>query len=106
MVSINKFKELDLRIAKILKAEKVDGSEKLLKLDIDLGDEKRELVAGVARFYSPEDLIGREIVVVANLEPKVLMGIESQGMLLAADVDGKPVFLKPDEEVPVGTKIR
>jgi methionine--tRNA ligase beta chain len=63
-------------------------------------------VAGIAKFYQPEDLIGREIVVVVNLEPKTLMGIESQGMLLAADVEGRPVLLRPDKEVPPGTKIR
>lgn len=106
MINLNKFKELNLRIAKILKAERIKGSEKLLVLDIDLGDEKRQLVAGIANFYSPEDLIDKEIVVVANLEPKVLMGTESQGMLLAADVDGRPVLLRPEEEVPPGTTIR
>jgi methionine--tRNA ligase beta chain len=77
-----------------------------LKLVIDLGKEKRQLVAGIGKFYKPEDLIGKEIVVVVNLEPKNLMGIESQGMLLAADVDGEPVILIPEKEVPPGTKIR
>jgi len=70
---------------------------------VDLGDEKRQLVAGIAKYYKLEDLIGKEIVVVANLEPKKLMGIESQGMLLAANVDGKPVILIPEKEVPPGT---
>jgi len=106
MVNFDDFQKLDLKIAKIVKAEKVEGSEKLLRLEIDLGEEKRQLVAGIAKFYSPEDLIHREIVVVANLEPRVLMGIKSQGMLLAADVEGRPVLLKPDEDVPVGTRIR
>jgi len=106
MVNFDDFQKLDLKIAKIVKAEKVEGSEKLLRLEIDLGEEKRQLVAGIAKFYSPEDLIHREIVVVVNLEPRVLMGIKSQGMLLAADVEGRPVLLKPDEDVPVGTKIR
>ncbi len=106
MVNFDDFQKLDLKIAKIVKAEKVEGSEKLLKLEIDLGEEKRQLVAGIAKFYSPEDLINRKIVVVANLEPRVLMGIKSQGMLLAADVEGRPVLLKPDEDVPVGTRIR
>lgn len=106
MISFEDFKKLDLRMAKILEAEKIDGSEKLLKLKIDLGDEKRQIVAGIAQFYKSEDLIGKEIVVVANLEPKKLMGIESQGMLLAANVNDQPVILIPEKEVPPGTKIR
>jgi methionine--tRNA ligase beta chain len=100
------FQKIDLRVGKVLEAEKVEGSEKLLKLIVDLGSEKRQLVAGIAKYYNPEDLIGKEIVVVANLEPKKLMGIESQGMLLAADVNGEPVILIPEKEVPPGTKIR
>jgi methionine--tRNA ligase beta chain len=100
------FQKIDLRIGKILKAEKVEKSEKLLKLVVDLGDEKRQLVAGIGKVYEPDDLVGKEIVVVANLEPKNLMGIESQGMLLAADVNGEPVILIPEKEVPPGTKIR
>jgi methionine--tRNA ligase beta chain len=106
MISFEEFQKIDLRVGKILEAEKVENSNKLLKLKVDLGDEKRQLVAGIAKFYQPEDLIGREIVVVVNLEPKTLIGIESQGMLLAADFESKPVLLKPDEEVPPGTKIR
>ncbi len=106
MVNFNEFQKIDLRVAKIVEAEKVEGADKLLKLKVDLGEEKRQLVAGIANFYQPEDLIGKEIVVVTNLEPKTLMGIESQGMLLAADVKGQPVLLKPDKEVPPGTKIR
>jgi len=100
------FQKIDLRVGKVLEAEKVEGSEKLLKLIVDLGSEKRQLVAGIAKYYKPEDLIEKEIVVVANLEPKNLMGIESQGMLLAADVNGEPVILIPEKEVPPGTKIR
>ena len=106
MISFEEFQKIDLRVGKIVEAEKIEGADKLLKLKVDLGAEKRQLVAGIAKFYQPKNLIGREIVVVVNLEPKTLMGIESQGMLLAADVEGKPVLLKPDEEVPPGTKIR
>ncbi|GAI32395.1 unnamed protein product [marine sediment metagenome] len=93
-------------MAKIIEAEKVEGSDKLLKLQIDLGEEKRQIVAGLGRFYQPEDLIGREIVVVVNLEPRKIFSLESQGMLLAADNKDKPVLLEPDKEVPAGTKIR
>jgi len=105
-INFEEFQKIDLRVGKIIEAEKIEGTDKLLKLKVDLGEEKRQLVAGIAKFYQPEDLIGKEIVVVANLEPKILRGIESQGMLLAADVEGKPVLLKPDQEVPPGTKIR
>jgi len=105
-INFEEFQKIDLRIGKVIEAERIEGTDKLLKLKVDLGEEKRQLVAGIAKFYQPEDLIGKEIVVVANLEPKIFRGIESQGMLLAADVEGKPVFLKPDEEVPPGTKVR
>lgn len=106
MINFEEFQKVDLRIGKIIIAERIDGSEKLLKLGVDLGEEKKQLVAGIGQFYQPEHLIGKEIVVVVNLEPRTLKGIESQGMLLAADIEGKPVLLKPDEEVPLGTKIR
>jgi methionine--tRNA ligase beta chain len=106
MISFDEFKKLDLRVAKVIRAEKIEGSKNLLRLEIDLGSEKRQIIAGISQFYEPEDLIGKEIVVVANLEPKKLMGIESQGMLLAAEKDGEPVILVPEKEVPPGTTIR
>jgi methionyl-tRNA synthetase len=106
MISFEDFQKIELKVAKIIEAEKIEKSEKLLKLIVDLGNEKRQLVAGIAKYYKPEDLIGKEIVVVANLEPKKLMGIESQGMLLAANVDGEPVILIPEKEVPPGTKVK
>jgi len=105
MVTFEEFKKLDLRVGKIIKAEKINGSEKLLRLEVDTGKEKRQLVAGIGKFYNPEEIIGKEIIVIANLEPKIIFGIESQGMLLAANVDGQPVILTPDKEVPAGTKI-
>jgi len=105
-INFEEFQKIDLRVGKIIEAERIEGTEKLLKLKVDLGEEKRQLVAGIAKFYQPENLIGKEIVIVANLEPKTFRGIESQGMLLAADVEGRPVILKPDKEVPPGTKVR
>ncbi|HOK35499.1 MAG TPA: methionine--tRNA ligase subunit beta [Candidatus Pacearchaeota archaeon] len=105
MITFEEFQKLDLRIAKVINAEKINGSEKLLKLEIDLGDEKRQIVAGIAKFYEPENLLGKEIVVIANLEPREIMGVESQGMLLAAEIDGEPVLLKPEKEIPPGAKI-
>ena len=105
-INFEEFQKIELKVAKIIQAERIKESEKLLKLQIDLGEEKRQIVAGLAKFYQPENLVGKEIVVVANLEPRMIFGLKSQGMLLAADVNGKPVLLKPDEEVPPGTKIR
>ena len=105
-ISFEEFKKIDLRAAKILAAEKVAGSEKLIKLQITLGDEERQVVAGIAQFYQPENLVGREIIVVANLEPRKLMGLESQGMLLAADDNGQPVLLNLDREVPPGSVVK
>lgn len=105
-VSFSEFKKLDLRIGEIVEAEKVEGSRKLVRLVVDLGNERRQLVAGIAEYYEPRDLVGKQIVVVANLQPRKFMGIESQGMLLAAVVDeGKPVLLAPEEKVPPGTQV-
>lgn len=106
MISFEDFQKLDLRVAKITETEKVEGADKLLKLQIDMGGKQKQIVAGIAEYYNAEELVGREIVVVVNLEPRTLKGVESQGMLLAADEDGKPVLLMPDKEVPPGTKIR
>ncbi len=104
-VSFSDFKKLDLRVGEIIEAKKVEGSRKLVRLMVNLGNERRQLVAGVAEYYDPEDLIGKQIVVVANLQPRKFMGIESQGMLLAAVVDGRPVLLSPEEKVPPGTPV-
>lgn len=107
MVSLEEFQKLDLRIAKVLAAENVEGTEKLLRLELDIGDgARRQIVAGIAQVYQPEELIGKRIVLVANLEPRVVRGIESQGMLLCANADGEPVLLLPDREVKAGVKVR
>ena len=105
-ISLSEFQKLDIRIGRILKAERVEGTRNLIRLEVDIGKEKRQLVAGVAHWYKLEELEGKLIVVLANLEPKKIRGIESQGMLLAADVEGKPVLLTVEEEVPPGTKVR
>ena len=105
MINFEDFKKLDLKVARIIEAERIENSEKLLKLKIDLGDEKRQIVAGLGKTYSPETLRGKEIVVIINLEPRRLLGIESQGMLLAAD-NNEPILLIPEKEIPPGTKIR
>ena len=105
-ISFEDFKKVEIRIGKIISAEKIEGSDKLLKLEVDLGIEKRQVVAGIAQFYNPEDLIGKEIPIVANLEPRVLKGFESQGMILAVDSEGKPVILQPEKEVPPGSEVK
>jgi len=90
-----------------MSAKRVEGSEKLLKLAVSLGAEDRQILAGIGRAYSPEELIEKEIVVVANLEPRMLMGFESQGMLLAATgEDGLPVLVCPDKVVEPGTSLK
>ncbi|WP_025209072.1 methionine--tRNA ligase [Hippea sp. KM1] len=106
-ISIDEFFKVDLRVVKVLEAENVEKSKKLLKLKIDIGEDKpRTLVAGLKEFYKPEELVGRLIVVVANLKPAKLMGIESNGMLLAAKDDkGRPAILSPIEDVKPGSKI-
>ena len=106
MITLDDFKKVELKIARITEAEEVAGAEKLLKLQIDLGGEKRQIVAGIRKSYQAKDLIGREIVVVANLEPRMVMGIESNGMLLAASDDTGPVLLRPDKDVPPGSGIK
>jgi methionine--tRNA ligase beta chain len=105
MINFEEFQKIDLKIGKILEAEKVENSEKLLKLKVDLGEEQRQIIAGIGKVYQPQDLINQEIVVVVNLEPKTLMGFKSQGMLLAADNNGEPILIKPEKEVLPGTKI-
>lgn len=106
MIVYDDFKKVELKIAKIIEAEEVAGAEKLLKLQIDLGSEKRQIVAGIKKTYQAKDLIGREIVVVVNLEPRMVMGLESNGMLLAASDENGPILLRPDKEVAPGSGIK
>ncbi len=106
MISFGEFKKLDLRIGRIIKAEPIADADKLLRLEVDLGSEVRQLVAGIAQQYALDALVGRQIVVLANLEPRTLRGVESQGMLLAADASGKPVLLSPDRVVPPGSVVQ
>ncbi len=106
LIDIEYLKKVDLRIGIVRKAERVPGSKKLLRLEVDLGNEVRQIVAGLAPWYQPEELVGKRIVVVANLKPKKLMGLESQGMLLAAvGRDGKPYPLTVEGDVEAGAKV-
>jgi methionyl-tRNA synthetase len=106
LLSIDDFMKIDLRVALVLSAEPVPGADKLLKLRIDLGTEQRQIVAGIAKAYAAESLVGKRIVVVANLKPAKLRGVESQGMLLAADLGGRPIVATFEEDVAPGTRVR
>lgn len=105
-VTFEEFKKLDIRIGKILSAERVKGTDKLMKLEVDIGHGKRQIVAGIAEFFEPHYLIGKEVPVLLNLETRMIKGIESQGMILAVDVDGKPILLFPEKEVPPGSILK
>ena len=105
-ISYDDFSKLELRVAKIISTEKIPEKSRIIKGTISLGDEERVVIIGGAQFYEPEDLIGKTVIVVANLEPKKMAGIESDAMLLAADVDDKPFWLTVDEDDPEGTMIK
>ncbi len=113
-MTIDEFLKVDLRVARVLGAERIAGSEKLIKLRLLAGDRneageplERQVVAGIGKAYEPEDLVGKEVIIVANLEPRKLMGEESQGMLLAASAEGElPVILTVEREIEPGAKIR
>ncbi len=105
LLDISEFSRVELRVAQVLAAERVPGADKLLKLQIDLGDEKRQIVAGVAQYYSPERITGMKIIVVANLKPAVIRGIESNGMLLAAKKGKQLTLVTPHEDLDAGARI-
>jgi len=105
-ITYDDFAKLDLRTARIVSAEKIPGKSRIIKGVIDLGDEKREVVIGGAEYYQPEELVGKTVVVIANLEPRKIAGFGSNAMLLAADVNDKPFWLTVQEDVPLGTKIK
>ncbi len=105
IIEIGDFKKLDIRIGKIIEAEAIPKSKKLIKLIVDIGSEKRILVAGIAETYQPKDLIGKLVPVLVNLKPITLMGVQSMGMILAAEIDSKAILLTTDKEVPLGSKV-
>ncbi len=106
-ITIDDFAKIELRVAQVKVAERVKGADKLLRLEVDLGTEVRQLVAGIAEAYTPESLIGRKVVIVANLAPRKLRGLESNGMIVAASIEGgKPVLASFLEDVPVGARLK
>jgi methionine--tRNA ligase beta chain len=105
-ITIDEFAKVELRVATIKAAEPHPKADRLLVLKIDLGTEERQLVAGIRAHYTPEELIGKQIVVVANLQPAVLRGVESQGMLLAASDGEKIIVLSPEKPIAAGSQVR
>jgi methionine--tRNA ligase beta chain len=107
IIEYEDFAKLDLRVATIKNAEDVDGADKLIKLDVELGEENRTILAGIKKYYKKEDLIGKQIIIIANLKPRKMKGLESQGMLLAAGGKDEDVcvLISPEKQVKSGTKI-
>jgi methionyl-tRNA synthetase len=106
LISIEEFRRIDLRAGRVVHAERIKKAKKLLRVTVDLGTETRTVVAGIAESYAPETLIGKQVILVANLQPATLMGVESQGMILAAEGDGKVILAGFAEEVSLGAKLR
>lgn len=106
VISFEEFDKTELKVGTVLAAEGVESSNKLVKLSVDLGGEKRQIIAGIRKSYQPEQLLGMQIVVIANLAPRSLAGLESQGMVLAAhDEAGLPIVLRPERSAPNGSDI-
>ncbi len=105
-ITFEDFAKLEIRVGKILSAERIEGTDKLLKLEVDFSDFRRQIVSGIAQFYKPEQLVGKQFPFVINLEPRVIRGVESQGMILAISAGEKIVLLKPQKKVPVGSSIK
>jgi methionyl-tRNA synthetase len=105
-ISLADFQKIDLRVAEVIEAEKVPKSKKLLKLTVKVGDETRTLVAGIAEHYAPEAMVGRKVVIVANLEPATLMGVESNGMVLAGSSESALGLVALDRDLPPGAKVK
>jgi methionyl-tRNA synthetase len=106
-IDIEEFAKIQLRVGRVFEAEPLEGSDRLMKLQVIIGEDRRQIVAGIRKNYGPEDLIGRQLIVCTNLKPAKLRGVESQGMLLAAiDGDGGAILLQPDREAPEGARIK
>jgi len=104
-INITEFKKIEIRIGKVTKAEKMENADKLLRLQVDFGDFQRQILSGIAEWYSPEELEGKKLPFIVNLEPRTMRGEESQGMLVAVDSEDKPVLLEPSDDVPEGSEI-
>ncbi len=105
MITIDDFRKVELKVATVKSAEFHPNADRLLVLNVDLGSEERQICAGIRSDYTPQELVGKQIIIVANLETAKLRGVESQGMLLAASDDGRVVVLTPEKPVQAGAKI-
>jgi len=106
-ITYDDFTKLDIRVAKIIATEPIEGKSRIIKGRIDLGnDDQRDVIIGGAQYFQPEEMVGKTVIVIANLEPKKMAGVESNVMLLAADVDDKPFWLTVDGDVPLGSPIK
>jgi len=105
-ISIHDFAKVQMRVGQVLDVEKIEGSRRLLKLRVDIGDEVRQVVAGISEAYAPEDVLNKKVILVANLKPVKLMGVESNGMIVAASDGGKPVLATFTEDVPNGSPLQ
>lgn len=107
MITLEDFKKLDIRIGKVISAERIPDSDKLIKFIFDIGGEQRQILAGMAEFFpDPSVLVGKEMPLLLNIEPRKLRGFMSEGMVMAADADGQPVLLHPGKEVPPGSIVK
>ena len=105
-VTFKDFEKLSLKVGKIVKAERILGLTKIMRVEVDIGEKRAQAIAGGAQYYTPQDLLGRRVIVVTNMQSKTIAGIKSEVMLLAADLDGKPIWLTAEGDVPVGTTVR
>jgi tRNA-binding protein len=105
-VTIADFQKLEFRTGKITTAQPIPGMKKIMKVQIDIGDRVAQAIAGGAEFYTPDQMVGKRVVVITNMEPKTIAGVKSEVMLMAADLQGKPIWLTLDEDIPPGTKVR
>lgn len=104
-INIEEFKRVEIRIGKVLTCEKVENADKLLKLQVDFGEFQRQILSGIAEFYQPEELEGKKLPFIVNLEPRMLRGLESQGMLMAVEGEEKPILLEPADDVKEGSVV-
>jgi methionine--tRNA ligase beta chain len=105
-VSFKDFEKLEFKVGKITAAEKIPGMKKILKVQVDLGDRTAQAIAGGAEFYEPSSFVGKRVIVLTNMETKIIAGVKSEVMLLAADLQGKPIWATVEGDVPAGTKVR
>ncbi len=104
-INIEDFHKIDLRVGRVIECEKVEKSRNLLKIIVDTGDEKKQIISSISNYYNPEDMLGKQLIIVNNLKPAKFMGLESQGMLLAVEDDKGVSLLNPDREMEPGSKV-